>query len=286
MKTFEQFVNDNLEKNANDFLKKENISKEYLKKKGNSGGLCWWFAKNFSKYLDLKNIDNVIIDMRNKNKKGGNHMVVKVKYDFIDFTMNQFIKSDTPVILKKLDYSMFDTFKEYKNFNEFIESFDMTDEEWNKYEKKLKHPKQFVNEEYELKYEKWNKSGYSQGYNSWNLYRNGKLMSGISNDSNDKKNVVIRHIENFSGERGMGMKLIFMLLDNGIKLETGKPDYNSISTKAYNMNKKITKLINDSNGKYKATILGKADNSGKEDYEPYVDVIDKTDNYHYKFEKK
>jgi hypothetical protein len=79
-----------------------------------------------------------------------------------------------------------------------------------------------------------------------------------------------------------------MLLDDGITLETGKPDYNSISAAAYHMNKKIIDLINKTDGKYKATILGKANNKGKEDQPEYEEVSGdntKVDNFHYKFEK-
>jgi len=154
---------------------------------------------------------------------------------------------------------------------------------------KVKSFKQFVNEdlqnstnEFELKYEKWKLGGYSEGHFSWNLYKSGKLVCAISNDNSDKNNVLVRHIE--SKEKGMATKLIFMLLDNGVKIETGKPDYNSVSTTAYYMNKKIVDLIKN-NSKYKYTVLGNANNKGKEDYEPYKDVIDKTDNFHYRFEK-
>lgn len=82
----------------------------------------------------------------------------------------------------------------------------------------------------------------------------------------------------------MATKLIFMLLDNDIKIETGKPDYNSVSTTAYYMNKKIVDLIKK-DSRYKYTILGKANNKGKENYEPYIDVINKDDNFQYRFEK-
>lgn len=149
------------------------------------------------------------------------------------------------------------------NFNEFITESNTDDK-------------------FELKYEKWKLGGYSKGSFSWNLYKNGKIICAISNYNNDKNNVLVKHIE--SAEKGMATKLVFMLLDNGVVIETGKPDYNSISTSAYYMNKKIVGLI-DENKKYKYTILGKADNSGKEDYEPYIDVIGKEDNFHYRFEK-
>lgn len=50
------------------------------------------------------------------------------------------------------------------------------------------------------------------------------------------------------------------------------------------MNKKIVDLIKN-NHKYKYTVLGNANNKSKEDYEPYKDVINKNDNFHYRFEK-
>jgi len=53
---------------------------------------------------------------------------------------------------------------------------------------------------------------------------------------------------------------------------------------AYHMNKKIVDLIKN-NHKYKYTVLGNANNKSKEDYEPYKDVINKNDNFHYRFEK-
>lgn len=152
----------------------------------------------------------------------------------------------------------------------------------------IKKFKLFENQSnYKVKYEKWPKGGYSSGYMSYNLYKNDQLVAGISNDSKDKNKVIIRHIENFSKEKGLATKLFFMLLDMNISLETGKPNYNSISTSAYYMNKKLVNTINKLN-KYKVTILGLANNEGKEDQEKYKDVSGKntkTDNYHYKFEK-
>ena len=147
---------------------------------------------------------------------------------------------------------------------------------------------QLAEDKYEIKYEKWKKGGYSEGYYAYNLYKNEQLVAGVSNDSKDKMNIIIRHLENFSTEKGMATKLLFMLLDMNVSIETGKPDYNSISTTAYKMNKKIVEIINKSNGEYKATILGSANNNGKEDQEKYKDVSGentKSDNYHYKFEK-
>lgn len=134
----ENVLSIDLEKLANDFLKKENITKEYLNEE-NRDGMCWWFAKNFSKFLNSNGIENSIIDMKHKNKDG-NHMVVKVKDNFIDFTERS-VSNKFPAITKKSDYTTYDIFNKYNNFGEFIKKFDMTDEEWNKYEKKLKHPK-------------------------------------------------------------------------------------------------------------------------------------------------
>ena len=94
--------------------------------------------------------------------------------------------------------------------------------------KKPQYLKRNTNE-FELKYEKWKLGGYSKGYFSWNLYKNGKLVCAISNNNDDKDKVLVRHIE--SKEKGMATKLIFMLLDKGVKIETGKPDYNSISSR-------------------------------------------------------
>jgi len=136
MRTYENFINNNLEELANEFLEKENISKDYLKNE--SDGLCWWFAKNFSKYLDSKGVNNTIFDMR--SNKEGNHLVVNSNGNFIDFTLNQFQKSKVPAILKKSDYSMFSIFKEYENFEEFTKSWDLTEDEWIEYEKHLNHP--------------------------------------------------------------------------------------------------------------------------------------------------
>lgn len=140
-------------------------------------------------------------------------------------------------------------------------------------------------DKFELKYEKWPGKGYSKGYPSWNLYKNDKLTAALSNDSKKKDHVIIRHLEKFSDEKGLGIKLVLMLLKKGVVIETGKPNYNSISTSAYYMNKKINDIVNN-NPNYKSTTLGKANNEGKEDEEKYKDVINKSDNYHYKWEKK
>ena len=67
-------------------------------------------------------------------------MVVKVGDEFVDFTLNQFKESEVPVILKKSDYDMFDIFKEYDSFGDFVKSNKMTEEEWKDYEKELKKP--------------------------------------------------------------------------------------------------------------------------------------------------
>ena len=152
----------------------------------------------------------------------------------------------------------------------------------------MKYIKEYYSEEYEIKYEKWKKGGYSVGHDSYNLYKNGELVAAISNDINNKNKVLINHIENFSNEKGLGIKLIFMLLDKGVVIETGKDNYNSISKYAYYMNKKIIEIINNSNGKYKYTNIGIANNKGKENEKSYKEVSGKetkSDNYHYRFEK-
>jgi hypothetical protein len=159
----------------------------------------------------------------------------------------------------------------------------------NKKVKDFEKKKEFQNlSDYEIKYEKWEKGGFSKNFMAYDMYKDGKLVAGISNEGKDKNKVIIGHIENFSQERGMAIKLIFKLLDMGIVLETGTPDYNSISTKAYEMNKKIVGLIDNSKGKYKHTVLGNANNEGKENEDKYRDVAGentKSDNYHYRFEK-
>jgi len=121
---------------ANKFLEKHKISKAYLKKE--SGGLCWWFAKNFSDYLRSKGIDSKIVDMRGSKK--GNHMVVKVDDNFVDFTMNQFKEAKIPSLFKKEDYIMFTQFSEFNSWEDRIKAWKMTPKQWNEYEKKLKHP--------------------------------------------------------------------------------------------------------------------------------------------------
>lgn len=155
----------------------------------------------------------------------------------------------------------------------------------------MKHIKLFENfneenitENFELKYEKWKFGGYSEGSDGWNLYSNNTLVCGISNYNKDKFNLLIKHIE--SKKKGMATKLIFMLLDNGVVIETGKPDYNSISTTAYYTFKKIVDLINKNSDKYSVMILGKANNKGKENYEPYIESSTKKDNFHYRFSKR
>lgn len=150
----------------------------------------------------------------------------------------------------------------------------------------MKTFEQFVNNEYTIKYEKWPWEGYAKGYPAWCLYHNDNIVAAIGNDKNDDNDLLVRHIE--SKEKGGATKLIFMLMDRGVKIETGKPKINSASTTAYYMNKKIVELIKSSNGKYKYTILGPSNNKGKEDYEPYIEVSGKNtkpDNYHYRFEK-
>jgi hypothetical protein len=150
----------------------------------------------------------------------------------------------------------------------------------------MKTFEQFLNSEYFVKYELWPWGGYSNDYPSWCLYHNGDIVTAISNDNKDKNHVLVRLIE--SKEKGGATKLIFMLLDKGVSIDTGVPNKNSASTAAYYMNKKIVELIKNSNGKYKFTILGSSNNKGKEDYGPYIEVSGKNtkkDNYHYRFEK-
>jgi len=95
----------------------------------------------------------------------------------------------------------------------------------------MKTFEQFVNDEYELKYEKWPWEGYSKGHDSWILYKDGKAIAGMSNDNDDKNNVSIRKIESHTDEKGIATKLLFMLLDMGVVVTTGKPNYNSTTEK-------------------------------------------------------
>ena len=148
---------------------------------------------------------------------------------------------------------------------------------------KARYVYESLKEDYSIKYEPWKWGGYSEGHNAWYLYKNGKPVVGISNDNNDENNVLIRHIE--SKEKGMATKFILSLLNKGVSLETGKPGYNSISTPAYHMNRKITNLVKN-NPSLGFKVLGKADNRGKEEEERYKDVKDKKDNYHYRWFKK
>ena len=118
---------------ANDFLTEKGISIKYLNSE-NRDGMCWWFAKNFSKYLDSKNIENAVVDMRHKNM-GGNHLVVKVKDNFIDFTERS-AAGKFPAVLKKTNYN-FDIFKEYDSFEDFYHHMGIKNEhEWKNYEEK------------------------------------------------------------------------------------------------------------------------------------------------------
>ena len=135
-----------------------------------------------------------------------------------------------------------------------------------------------------IKYTTWPWGGYSEGYPAWVLYRENEPIVAISNDTKDKNNVVIRHIE--SREKGRATKFIMNLLDAGVTVSTGKPNYNSVSTSAYYMNKKIANLIDKTPDKYGYIIFGKADNTGKEDDEAHIEIKGKPDILHYKFFKK
>ena len=127
---------------AINYLKEKNINSKQLET-DNAGGMCWWFAQDFSKYLTNKGISNKIVNMT-KNKGHGNHLVVVVNNDFIDFTFNQFDNDDVPTIKKEKDYhKYYDNFKEFNTFNDFIKQWytSENDEEWKKYIKKLKTPR-------------------------------------------------------------------------------------------------------------------------------------------------
>ena len=89
-----------------------------------------------------------------------------------------------------------------------------------------------LNDNYKLKYEPWwlTENIYTNGHPSWVLYENGEAVAGISNDGPDKNHVIIRHIESF--KKGSATRLILSLLDRGFIVETGKPEYNSISPDA------------------------------------------------------
>ena len=84
-------------------------------------------------------------------------------------------------------------------------------------------------------------------------------MAGISNDGPDQKNVIIRHIESF--KKGSATRLIMGLLERGCTIETGKPNYNSISPSAYHLFNKIDRLSGKSGLMSEKT--GQADNTGK-----------------------
>ena len=136
---------------------------------------------------------------------------------------------------------------------------------------------------FEVRYEKWLFGGESQGDYAWNLYWNNNPVASISNGNNPDKNNV-RIVDIFSRQKGMGSKLIMMLLDEGVVIETGIPERHSISTKAYYLVRKIIDIINNNSQKYKYTVLGKANNDGLDDNEHYKDIKDKQDNFHYRFE--
>ena len=45
--------------------------------------------------------------------------------------------------------------------------------------------------------------GYSKDHDSWILYKDGKVIAGMSNDNDDKYNVSIRKIESHTDEKGI-----------------------------------------------------------------------------------
>ena len=147
VKSFSQFINESKNNNILDVAKKYLINRKIDTKQletDNAGGMCWWFAQDFSKYLTKKDISNKVVNMTG-NKGKGNHMVVKVGNDFIDFTFNQFDNDDVPVIKKQSDYNKYyDNFEEFSSFNDYLKKFDYDgedDDEWknsiikNKYKK-------------------------------------------------------------------------------------------------------------------------------------------------------
>jgi len=148
----------------------------------------------------------------------------------------------------------------------------------------MKTFEQFVNGEYELKYEKWPWEGYSEGHDSWVLYKDGKAIAGMSNDNDDKNNVSIRKIESHTDEKGIATKLLFMLLDQGVVVTTGKPNYNSTTEKGYYWKKSVVEKIKNSAGKYEYEIIGKS--VSRDDDPSFINIKDKDDNYHYTFRKK
>lgn len=132
----------------------------------------------------------------------------------------------------------------------------------------------------DLRYQPWDLSDddYVSGYPSWILYKDGKPVSGIANDSDDENNVVIRHIQSIEPGKGHGCELIKSMLGRGIKIKTGEPGYNSISPSAYHLFNKINDL--STSMKIKSIKIGPANNNDF-DYKE----LDGKDVQHFKWEK-
>ena len=198
MKTFEQFVNEN-----NSHIGRTTSWSDKHKRKNVTLSL-----KDVNNYLNQQNTPIEFID-----PKSVEHLLIKVERDS---ERVENANLDFPIIVVKKD----------NKFTKILDGqhrvFKCLQNNINKIKCKILNLdnapikyrylfEQFINDDFDLKYEKWKKGGYSDGYNSWNLYKNGSLMAGISNDSTDKMNILIRHIENFSGERGMAIKLIWLI---------------------------------------------------------------------------
>ena len=138
-----------------------------------------------------------------------------------------------------------------------------------------------IDEPEELKYEPWNitDNEYTSGYPSWVLYSNGKPLAGLSNNSDDQNNVIIRHIEALKPGNGYGVKLLKKLLKKGVFISTGQPEYNSISPPAHKLFKKIHKMAKKLG--IKSKMIGKANNK---DFS--YDELDGEDVQHYHWGKK
>jgi len=132
LKSFFKFINesknDSILDIAKKYLQEKNINTKQLET-DNAGGMCWWFAQDFSKYLTNIGISNTVVNMTG-NKGNGNHMAVKVGGDVIDFTFNQFDNADVPVIKKQSDYNKYyDDFEEFNSFNDYLKKFDYSGED-------------------------------------------------------------------------------------------------------------------------------------------------------------
>lgn len=138
-----------------------------------------------------------------------------------------------------------------------------------------------IDEPDELKYEPWKitDNEYTEDYPSWILYTDGKPVAGLSNDSDDKNNVIIRHIEALKPGCGCGTKLLKKLLKKGISIQTGEPNYNSISPPAHKLFKKIHKLAKKLG--IKSKMIGPANNDGCG-----YDDLENENVQHYKWKKE